>query len=334
MVTPRNGRHVAWYNGIMLTLTCRHCGNDFETYPSHGDRKFCSRACSDAGRTRNVWNKSLTTLVCETCGAAFDVPPSRVAAGARFCSVPCARLVNKGRAPMNAKPRLPKACLQCGVEFFVRSSAAKFCSKACADASRIGQTPWNKTDMVEKRCEMCNSVMTLSAANAERRTFCSKDCADKHKRSITGARHPLYKPKVPMTCEQCGSIVFVKPSLVSRFRFCSRRCAGSWVSGTWPRTSSIERMLHRALRARSISFTTEYPIGQFVIDIAFPDARLAVEADGKYWHSRESQKRKDRQKDGYLQSVNWSVLRLPEDDIRADVDGCVDKIIAQLPHPK
>ena len=133
-----------------------------------------------------------------------------------------------------------------------------------------------------------------------------------------------------MSCEMCDRLVEVKPSLVSRFRFCSRRCAGHWVSMTWPRTSSLELALHEELRARGIAFEVEHKIGRYAVDIAFPSVRLAVEADGAYWHGTPKQVAKDRVKDEYLAREGWRVARFSEAAIRESAAACVDTLMPML----
>jgi very-short-patch-repair endonuclease len=84
------------------------------------------------------------------------------------------------------------------------------------------------------------------------------------------------------------------------------------------------------LTKRSILFVTEYRIGPYLVDIAFPDRMLAVEADGSYWHGRPKQQAKDRRKDEYATSHGWTIIRLGEVAIRADVAACVDVIAETL----
>lgn len=133
----------------------------------------------------------------------------------------------------------------------------------------------------------------------------------------------------------CGRVVWVKHVHLTRFRFCSRRCAGAWVSMTWPRTSSLERALHDVLNGLGIPFEIEYHIGPYSVDIAFPDARLVVEADGSYWHRTAKQLAKDRGKDTYLERHGWTVVRFTEDAIRESAVACIAAIMPKLaPHQK
>lgn len=311
----------------MIDTKCAHCGEVFQTYPSRPDRKFCSRKCSDLGRTR----PQVATQVeirCATCGETFRVSPSRKAA-ARFCSHACYAESLHGRTPSNGNPPETRECAHCGEAF--QSGAARktrFCSRACSAAARRGLPAHNAKPSESVTCVQCGASFAVPEGNAHDRRFCSTTCVNVWKRSIRNEQHPLFKPKVEMACEMCGKIVAVRPSIVPRFRFCSRRCSGAWVATTWPRTSSIELAVQGALSDRGVEYATEYRIGQYAIDVAIIPARIAIEVDGKYWHSRPTQIVKDRRKDTYLINHGWRIVRLAEDDIRADLSACIDRVMA------
>ena len=52
-----------------------------------------------------------------------------------------------------------------------------------------------------------------------------------------------------------------------------------------------------------------------VLDLAWPDVRLCVEVDHPYWHGREDDARRDRQRDRQLGAAGWFTARLSEWDI-------------------
>jgi very-short-patch-repair endonuclease len=253
------------------------------------------------------------------------------------------------------------ACLHCSkpietTQARLDNGRGRYCSRACTashihkglpkPASRAnwakaveklrGSTPWNKGEWITLTCETCGesfqrppaAANELNASGQRRTRFCSRACSNIGHTKIRGREHPLFKEKITMTCEMCGKEVQVKPSLVSRFRFCSRRCSGHWVSQQWPRVSSIEKAVATELKSRGIQFVTQYAVAPYAIDIAFPEHRLAVEVDGAYWHGRPKQQVKDRRRDGYLKYHGWTVLRLGEVEIKADVAKCVNRIIA------
>lgn len=242
---------------------------------------------------------------CRYCGKAFSTTTARQAAGrGLYCSQGCrAKAVHTGRP----KPK----------------SAENW--KKAVEKLR-GRPAWNHGEQVSKPCERCGTVFSGPPSAMADRRFCSLECDWEWRRSRRGTDHPLYKEKVRKVCKMCGKVVYVKPSLAERFGFCSRRCTGAYVSTLWPRTSSIEMLLREELTRRGIAFAPEYPVGQFAIDIAIPEHRIAIEADGTYWHSRPEQKPKDKRRDTFLRNRAWTVFRFPEPRIRSDVRGCVDEV--------
>lgn len=132
-----------------------------------------------------------------------------------------------------------------------------------------------------------------------------------------------------MNCEICGTERLVKPSLASRFRACSNRCRGALGRMSEPRISSIERTLQAALIDDGLKPEPQFCVGPWQIDLAFPALRIAVECDGIYWHSRPAQQAKDRQKNGHLRHLGWTVLRFTDADINGRLDYCV-KIVLDL----
>jgi len=95
--------------------------------------------------------------------------------------------------------------------------------------------------------------------------------------------------------------------------------------------TNIEIKLREELESRGLKwgtdFATQFPIKYgYIIDIAFPDKKIAVEADGEPWHSPK----KDATKNYILKQKGWKVLRFPGNKILTDVKGCVDEILRHL----
>jgi very-short-patch-repair endonuclease len=95
--------------------------------------------------------------------------------------------------------------------------------------------------------------------------------------------------------------------------------------------TDIEKILRLEIERRGyrkgIDFSCQYPLRHsFIIDIAFPNEKIAVEADGSYWHMIPSQRKKDGFKTYILKSSNWQVLRFWDYEILENVTECVDRI--------
>lgn len=58
-------------------------------------------------------------------------------------------------------------------------------------------------------------------------------------------------------------------------------------------------------------FQRQYPLGErMVIDIAFPNERVAIEVDGRS-HGEKKQKIKDKKNDRWLYGNGWDIIRIP-----------------------
>lgn len=98
-----------------------------------------------------------------------------------------------------------------------------------------------------------------------------------------------------------------------------------------PRATSIEEMVYGELERRGVTFVKQQVIdGLWVADALIPGARVVIECDGEYWHSRPGMQERDRKKDRYLVSRGYKVLRFPEAAIRADVRSCVQRVVEVL----
>jgi very-short-patch-repair endonuclease len=74
--------------------------------------------------------------------------------------------------------------------------------------------------------------------------------------------------------------------------------------------SEAERLLAKLLRAAGISgWKANYPVGPYKIDFAFPELKIALEADGWAFHSDGEAFQHDRERQNYLILLGWQVLR-------------------------
>ena len=102
---------------------------------------------------------------------------------------------------------------------------------------------------------------------------------------------------------------------------------GKYVSSS---PTDIEKILMDSLAERSIKFKSQYPIftraRPCIVDIAFPDVKLAVECDGEYWHSMADVQQRDKYRDKAIRKKGWDVIRFKGAEIKADPGRCVNKI--------
>lgn len=99
--------------------------------------------------------------------------------------------------------------------------------------------------------------------------------------------------------------------------------------------TSIEIMLQKALTERGIIFETHLPVcGICKPDIVFSDEKIAVFADGDYWHSKEFRNgkvwRRDRNQDRILKENGWNPLRFWGHEIKENPEKCAEQITLNL----
>jgi very-short-patch-repair endonuclease len=91
------------------------------------------------------------------------------------------------------------------------------------------------------------------------------------------------------------------------------------------------RHLQEANR-RGYHFRRQHPVGPYIADFAHLNGKLIVEIDGDT-HGTESGARHDARRDAYMKSRGWSVMRVFNRDIHADVYRVVEIVLARLPPP-
>jgi len=119
---------------------------------------------------------------------------------------------------------------------------------------------------------------------------------------------------------------FVDPDVgyawtLQRLRYIADRYWRRSVGNGLPPMTPIEELLFQAMRARGFAPRSQYGIGPYRADFAFPEHNLAVECDGRQWHDEA----RDRRRDAHLRKLGWEVLHLtgseivrsPEDAARA-----------------
>lgn len=90
--------------------------------------------------------------------------------------------------------------------------------------------------------------------------------------------------------------------------------------------SPIEFKLYDCLKERREYVRTQVPCGRYSIDIALPAYHIAIECDGKAYHSKPEQKAHDKRKDAYLHKNGWKVLRFSGSRINRDLKGVIARI--------
>jgi very-short-patch-repair endonuclease len=96
-----------------------------------------------------------------------------------------------------------------------------------------------------------------------------------------------------------------------------------------------ERKLWPALKALELPqghFRRQAPIGPYFADFAHHGLRLVVELDGAQ-HGFDKGVRRDAVRTAYLEAAGYRVIRFWNNEIRENLDGVVETIIAALAEP-
>ena len=105
-----------------------------------------------------------------------------------------------------------------------------------------------------------------------------------------------------VSAEQARDIVERNPGR----RGCRRLARALGTAGS----SALERRVEALLRGSALPpHRREHLVSGFRLDFAWPEARVALEADGRRWHSSTADFERDRAKSNVLTVRGWRVLR-------------------------
>jgi very-short-patch-repair endonuclease len=116
---------------------------------------------------------------------------------------------------------------------------------------------------------------------------------------------------------------------------------GAGVSGRYLREAShgarseAERLLVRLLRAAKISgWKANYPVSGYVVDIAFPKQKVAIEVDGWAFHSDQAAFQNDRRRQNRIALNGWQILRFTWLDLTEHPQRVIAEIARALRQPR
>lgn len=269
-----------------FSYECAGCGTQVTKrtraqYP----RVFCSRECYH--RATVVYGDRQ----CPQCGITFSPRRGSKSSASRtlghnrtYCTVACFR---------KSQGSVAKTCPVCGKNFTVGPAVAdrggvRTCSFACKTA-----------ETVYANCERCGKKFLICDRKRTDRRHCSEQCR----------RPPMY-----LNCQNCG-IEFRKCPGRADKRFCSFACYRRFSGETL-----LESRVRSALELLGVQFKQEYQIGRWSIDFALTSHKIAIEADGDYWHAQSVDR--DARRDATLARAGWRVVRLSEGAVNDTKDLC------------
>ena len=83
----------------------------------------------------------------------------------------------------------------------------------------------------------------------------------------------------------------------------------------------------RGKRLAGLKFRRQHPVGPYFADFACVEKDAVVELDGGY---HDVQYEKDRQRQAFLESEGWQVIRFSNEEVLADVEAVAISIARQI----
>ncbi len=90
--------------------------------------------------------------------------------------------------------------------------------------------------------------------------------------------------------------------------------------------SPIEMKLCNAMKEIGLMPICQYHVGLYRLDFAFPDCKLAIEADGHEFHSTKLQRTHDTVRQRALMRLGWQVVRFTGSEIHNSPAKCAKEV--------
>lgn len=168
----------------------------------------------------------------------------------------------------------------------------------------------------------------MYAKRAEIAVFCSLECSGAFR--DTG---------VSIECKNCRKPIKPRRKELDKGLgvYCSRDCYQAQLGDKKRKSgymTDIEALCYEAFQEYGLNpssdFIFEYSVGRKRVDFYFPAFRVAVEANGDYWHSRLFASAKDRDKREFLEAQGITVLEWNGSDIKQGVNHLVECALLPL----
>lgn len=97
-------------------------------------------------------------------------------------------------------------------------------------------------------------------------------------------------------------------------------------------STHAETLLWRRLKQLEMQgshFRRQMPIGNYIVDFAYPAARLIIEVDGSQ-HGSEHGLSRDADRSAWLTAEGYRLVRVWNNDVMHDIEAVMDLIYAEL----
>lgn len=187
-------------------------------------------------------------------------------------------------------------CPNCDKSFLRKRNCSAYCSTKCGRtygvkmAWKQGKRKPMPKRRIDKLCPVCES--NFQTCRSDDRKYCSKKCgrAVSSKRPITDKTRDKLRNNALIRASKPDFKGW--PVRSKHFRSYAEKLVGIWLSE-----------IH-------LNPVQEYKVGKWFIDFAFMDKMVALEIDGKQ-HKLEERMKKDAEKDTFLKSNGWRIIRIP-----------------------
>lgn len=144
----------------------------------------------------------------------------------------------------------------------------------------------------------------------------------------------IFEKIIPLQCEKCGFLLsYAKDEIEGKsFLWC-------WECDTkyFPEElrseiadskiqSPIEKKFWEIAKKEFPSMEPQYKIGDFHVDFALPDNKLAIELEGHEYHSTKEQLEYDANRERELQKMGWCIIRFRGGEIYKRLNKCIEDI--------
>lgn len=93
-----------------------------------------------------------------------------------------------------------------------------------------------------------------------------------------------------------------------------------------------QKIVNILISYESIDFESNYKVGPYFVDIAFPKHKVALEIDGHAYHSTEEQRARDELRQEYLEQVKgWKIERVAGWFCHRYPEVSVGKVLRHVP---
>jgi len=94
--------------------------------------------------------------------------------------------------------------------------------------------------------------------------------------------------------------------------------------------NEVESLFFETAKKSIPGLEPQYWIGKYRVDFAIPADKLAIEIDGKKYHSDHQRQYKDKPRQRAIEVQGWTVIRFEAAEIYRDARGCLRQTLKWL----